>query len=99
MVDQFSRECVAIWGKPRLNGSDVAEALDMAVRERDKATSITLDNGSEFTGKVMNAWADSRAVQLGFIRPGKPTENAFHRELQWKAQGRLLEHRDIPIDA
>ncbi len=77
VVDQFTRECVAIRGKPRLNGSDVAEALDMAVRERGKPTSITVDNGSEFAGKVMDAWADSRAVQLAFIRPGKPTENAF----------------------
>jgi len=77
VVDQFTRECVAIRGKPRLNGSDVAEALDMAVRERGKPTSITVDNGSEFAGKVMEAWADSRAVQLAFFRPGKPTENAF----------------------
>lgn len=77
VVDQFKRECVAIRGKPRLNGSDVAEALDMAVRERGKPASITVDNGSEFAGKVMDAWADSRAVHLAFIRPGKPTENAF----------------------
>lgn len=62
VVDQFTRECVAIRGKPRLNGSDVAEALDMAVRERGKPTSIPVDNGSEFAGMVMDAWADSRAV-------------------------------------
>lgn len=77
VVDQFTRECVAIRGKPRLNGSDVAEALDMAVRERGKPKSITVDNGSEFAGKVMDAWADARTVHLAFIRPGKPTENAF----------------------
>jgi hypothetical protein len=58
-VDQFTRECVAIQGKPRLNGSDVAEALDMAVRERGKPASITVDNVSEFAGKVMDAWADA----------------------------------------
>ncbi len=77
VVDQFTRECVSIRGKPRLNGSGVAEALDMAVRERGKPASITVDNRKEFAGKVMDAWADSMAVQLAFIRPGKPTENAF----------------------
>lgn len=77
MVDQFTRECVAIRGKPRPNGSDVAEAMDLAVRERGKPTSITVDNGSEFAGKVMDAWAESRSVWLAFIGPGKPTENAF----------------------
>jgi len=68
VVEQFTRECVAIRGKPRLKGSDLAGALDMAARERGKPISITVDNGSEFAGKVMDAWADSRAVQLAFIR-------------------------------
>lgn len=90
VVDQFSRECVAIRGKPRLNGSDVAEALDMAVRERGKPTSITVDNGSEFAGKVMDAWADSRDVQLAFIRPGKPTENAFIESFNGKLRDECL---------
>ena len=77
VVDQFTRECVAIRAKPRLSGHDVADALDLAVRERGKPVSITVDNGSEFAGKVMDAWADARGVHLAFIRPGKPTENAF----------------------
>ena len=58
-------------------GSDVAEALDLAIRERGKPASITVDNGSEFAGKVMDVWSDLHQVQLAFIRPGKPTENAF----------------------
>ena len=49
----------------------------MAVRARGKPKSITVDNGSEFAGKLMDAWADSRAVPMAFIRPEKPTENAF----------------------
>lgn len=70
-------ECVAIRGKPWLNGSDVAEALDRAIRERDKPMSITVDNGSEFAGKVMDTRTAARAVHLAFVQPGKPTENAF----------------------
>lgn len=59
VVNQFTREYMAIRCKPRLNGSDVAVALDMAVRERGKPTSITVDNGNEFAGKVMDAWQTS----------------------------------------
>ena len=77
VVDQFAIEYMAIQGKPRLNGSDVAGALDIAFRERGRPKSITMDNGSDFLGKVMGAWADLRAVHQTFIRPGKSRKNAF----------------------
>ena len=75
--DKFTRECVALYAKPRLQGVDVAETLDRAFLDRDKPASITVDNGSEFAGKVMDAWSYLHQVQLAFIRPGKPTENGF----------------------
>lgn len=56
----------------------MAEALDMAVRERGKPTSITQDNSNEFAGKVgMDAWPNAMGMTLALIRPGKATENAF----------------------
>lgn len=94
VVDQFTRECVALRAKPRLNGTDVAEVMNEAVRERGKPLSITVDNGSEFAGKVMDAWSDIHQVQLAFIRPGKPTENAFIESFN----GRLrMECLDVEI--
>ena len=49
-----------------------------AITERGKAPrSITLDNGSEFTGRALEAWAIQHGVQLCFIRPGRPVENGF----------------------
>jgi len=39
--------------------------------------SITLDNGSEFSGRALEAWAMSNEVRLCFIRPGHPVENGF----------------------
>jgi len=94
VVDQFTRECVAILAKPRLNGLDVAAVMDEAVRERGKPLSITVDNGSEFAGKVMDAWSDIHQVQLAFIRPGKPTENAFIESFNGKLR---MECLDIEI--
>ncbi len=77
VLDQYTRECVAILATRPLSGQDVATALDDAVAERARPVSITVDNGSEFAGRVMDAWAHHRGVQLAFIRPGRPTENGF----------------------
>lgn len=77
VLDQYTRECVAIVAKRQLSGADVAAALERAVAERDVPISITVDNGSEFAGRVVDAWAHQRGVQLAFIRPGRPTENGF----------------------
>ena len=77
VLDQYTRECVAILAKAHLSGQDVASALDGAVAERGRPASITVDNGSEFAGRVMDTWAHRHGVQLAFIRPGRPTENSF----------------------
>jgi putative transposase len=56
----------------------VVAALTKAIAERGAAPrSITLDNGSEFAGRAMEARAMHVGVQLCFIRPGRPVENGF----------------------
>lgn len=77
VVDQFTRECVAIAARQRFGGADVAAILDEAIAERGRPVSITVDNGSEFAGRAMDAWAQRHSVQLAFIRPGRPMENGL----------------------
>jgi len=77
VLDQYTRECVAILAKAHLSGQDVASVLDGAVAVRGRPASITVDNDSEFAGRVMDVWAHRHGVQLAFIRPGRPTENSF----------------------
>lgn len=61
-----------------LHSKDVVAALTRAVAVRGATPkSITLDNGSEFTGRALEAWAIQHEVQLCFIRPGRPVENGF----------------------
>lgn len=61
-----------------MNGEKVVAALSRASKERGgPPRSITLDNGSEFVGRAMEAWAMESGVQLCFIRPGRPVENGF----------------------
>jgi putative transposase len=78
VIDQFTRECVALEADRSLHGRQVVAALTGAITERGKVPqSITLDNGSEFTGRALEAWALQHGVQLCFIRPGRPVENGF----------------------
>lgn len=90
VVDQFTKECVALPSNPRLVGADVAEVLTQAIRVRGKPVSITVDNGSEFAGKVMDAWSDLHQVQLTFIRPGKPTENCYIESFNGRLRAECL---------
>jgi len=78
IVDQFTRECVGLAADRSMTGMKVAQVLDAAGHERGPLPeSITVDNGSEFTGRALEAWAITNEVRLCFIRPGRPVENGF----------------------
>ena len=78
VVDQFTRECVGLVADRSMTGWKVAQALEHARHERvHLPESITVDNGSEFCSRALEAWAMSNEVQLCFIRPGRPVENGF----------------------
>ena len=77
VVDDFTRECLAIEVDTSLPGARVARVLDRIAAVRGLPKAIVMDNGPEFAGKVLDAWAYERGVRLDFIRPGKPVENAF----------------------
>ena len=77
MVDQFTRECLGLAVDGSMNGAKVVEALNRVMGSRGAPESITCDNGSEFAGRALEAWAIQNAIQLIFIRPGRPVENGF----------------------
>jgi len=77
IVDDFTRESLAIEVNHGLNGKMVTQVLDRLFETRGKVAGIRTDNGPEFAGNAMDGWAYSKGVKLDFIRPGKPNENAF----------------------
>lgn len=77
VVDACTRESVVIEVARSLSATSVTRALSCAIATRGKPRAITLDNGSEFTSRVFDAWAHEHGIALDFIRPGKPVENAF----------------------
>jgi putative transposase len=77
VVDQWSRSSPVLEVASRMSGSAVGEALDRVLEDAPQPRSITVDHGTEFQSRALEDWAYRRGVQLDFIRPGKPIENAF----------------------
>jgi putative transposase len=76
-VDIYTRESLAIEAGQSLKGEDVVRILNRLMQERGAPKVLFCDNGSEFTGQMMDMWAYRNDVKIDFSRPGKPTDNAF----------------------
>ena len=76
VVDLFTRERLGIEADFSQPGRRVTAVLDHLSTTRCLPQIITVDNGSEYISKVMDSWAYRRGVQLDFIHPGRPVENA-----------------------
>lgn len=90
IVDNFTRECPALIADFSLNAQKVIACLEQLKYTRGLPKAITVDNGSEFISRAMDSWAYQNKVQLDFIRPGKPTENAFIESFNGKLRDECL---------
>jgi putative transposase len=90
LVDNFSRESLAIQVGRRFTGDHVVAILEDVIRERVTPVAIQMDNGTEFISKSLNLWAWSHGVQLNFSRPGKPTDNPFIESFNGKFREECL---------
>ena len=90
IVDNFTRESLALYAAQSIKGHDVVEILDKLVSTRNKPERIQVDNGSEFTSRSMDLWAYLNKVKLDFSRPGKPTDNAFIESFNGKFRAECL---------
>jgi len=77
VIDNWSRESPMLEVGIRLTGQSVADALNRVGTVVRLPGSITVDHGTEFTSKALDAWAWDKKVQLAFTHPGKPTDNGM----------------------
>ena len=77
VVDNFTRECLAIEPGRSLRGPDVVAVMDRLGYDHGVPARLQCDNGSEFISKVLDRWAYDHGVVMDFSRPGKPTDNAL----------------------
>ena len=89
-MDHFTRESLAIVVGQRLGGHEVVESLDRIGMGRRLPKTIRVDNGTEFTSKILDQWAYANKVTLDFSRPGKPTANALIESFNGRIRAECL---------
>ena len=90
MVDEFTRECPRIEADTSLPAVRVIAALEQLAGERGLPKSIVVDHGPEFISRALDIWAYRHGVELVFIRPGKPVENAYVESFNGKFRDECL---------
>ncbi|TBC88652.1 IS3 family transposase [Rhizobium ruizarguesonis] len=90
VVDDCTRECLALVADTSLSGLHVARELDRIIEERGKPRMIVSDNGSEFTSNAILQWADRTKVDWHYIAPGKPIQNAFIESFNGRLRDEFL---------
>ena len=77
VVDDYSRECLALVADTSLSGARVARELDAIIALRGRPATVVSDNGTEFTSTAILRWCQRTKIGWHYIAPGKPTQNAF----------------------
>ena len=77
IVDDFSRECLALVADTSLSGARVARELDALIGRRGLPLMVVSDNGTELTSSAVLRWSQERRVEWHYIAPGKPMQNGF----------------------
>ena len=90
IIDEFTRECLAIRVGRSLTHQVVIEVLTELFCERGVPVHIRSDNGSEFTAKRVRAWLKRLDVKPLFIEPGSPWENGYIESFNGKMRDELL---------
>lgn len=90
VIDDFTRECLALVADTSISGARVARELDRAIRLYGKPGTIVSDNGSELTSRAMLNWQNRTAVAWHYIAPGKPTQNAFIESFNGRLRDEML---------
>ena len=91
LIDEHTRECLAIDVARRLTSEDVLERLSDLFVRRAVPDYIRSDNGPEFTADAVRQWLDRVGVKTLFIAPGSPWENGYIESFNGKLRDELLD--------
>ena len=90
LIDEFTRECLAIRVARRINGFGVIETFADVMLQRGIPEHIRSDNGPEMTAKVVRSWFQKIGSKTLFIEPGSPWENGYCESFNGKLRDELL---------
>ena len=90
VIDEFTRECLAIKVARRLNSKDVLEVLADLMVARGVPDHIRSDNGSEFRAKAVREWLGRIGAKTLYIEPGSPWENGYNESFNGRLRDECL---------
>jgi transposase InsO family protein len=90
IVDEYTRECLAVDVARHITGTAVIDTLNRLIRERGAPGHVRSDNGPEFIAHAVRTWLTNEHVDTLFIAPGSPWENAYCESFNGKLQDELL---------
>jgi transposase InsO family protein len=90
VIDEFSRECLAIKTGSSITSQQVIEVLDYLALARGMAEYVRSDNGPEFIAKAVKEWIEGHGAKSIFISPGSPWENSYIESFNGKLRDECL---------
>ena len=90
VVDEYTRECLAIDVAGSIRSGRVIEVLSRLISERGAPLSLRSDNGPEFVSKALLKWAARESLDLALIEPGKPWQNGLNESFNGKFRDECL---------
>ncbi len=99
IVDDYTRECLAIEVDTSLPGARVVRVLERLAAAGRRPLHLVVDNGPEFVSKAVAQWAARSGVNLRFIDPGKPMQNGYIESFNGKFRDECLsQHWFMSLD-
>jgi putative transposase len=95
VVDEFTRECLAIEVERRITAADVVATLRYLFELRGAPRFVRSDNGPEFVAQAVKAWLKERGCGTLYIEPGSPWENAYVESFNGKLEDELLNREEF----
>lgn len=95
VVDEFTRECLAIEVERSLRAEDVISTLEYLFEVRGEPEFIRSDNGPEFVAESVRAWLALRGSRALYIAPGSPWENAYSETFNGRLRDELLDREEF----
>jgi len=90
ILDEFTRECLAIRIRRKLNSLDVIDVLTDLFILRGVPAYIRSDNGPEFVAQAVRDWIGAVGAKTAFIEPGSPWENGYCESFNGRLRDELL---------
>jgi transposase InsO family protein len=90
VVDEYTRECLALLVARRIRADEVIGQLELLVKRHGAPKHLRSDNGPEFVAKAVRVWLEKAGIGTLYIEPGSPWENAYCESFNSRLRDELL---------